>query len=175
RLRAAVVGAQYEAIGACASAARSARCAAWTAAANDSGSHSPKGSGDEARRNAAQPAARFRAQNVGVGDVEVDAGDREVEVVFKSEQHRVRQTQINLAVLHQLVEARCIAEACRWNAGGRVNLQRVRKPLMARIVDARIAEVKRSDGLRRRHLRQVALVRARGGCLRRWDRWTRLG
>ena len=54
--------------------------------------------------------ARLGAQVIGVGDVEVVAGDIEVEIVLQSERNGVVDRKINLAVAHQRVDARRVAQ-----------------------------------------------------------------
>ncbi len=52
-----------------------------------------------------------RAQDVGVGDIQIVAGDGDVVVVLKSQRQRVREAQVDLAVLHQVGQAHRIGEA----------------------------------------------------------------
>ena len=64
--------------------------------------------------DAQRAAARLGAQNIGVGDVQVVARDGDVEIVLQSQRHRVVDGEIQLAVLHQLVNPRVLL---RFGAG----------------------------------------------------------
>ena len=170
RKRTAAVGAEHEARCAGAAAAGGAGGAAGSAAAGDGGRGAAERVGDEAGRDAAQGGTGLGAQDVSVGDVEVNARDRDVEVIFEREQHRIRQAQIDLAIADQLVQFGRIAQARERDVGGSVRLDRVGEHrLRMRVIDAGVAEVERLGHLRSRSRRKICLS-GRDGLLRRWRR-----
>ncbi len=62
--------------------------------------------------------AGFGAPEVGVGDVEVIAGDGDVEVIFEGERDRVVHGNVELAVVHELVDARRVGQVGRLDRRG---------------------------------------------------------
>jgi hypothetical protein len=61
----------------------------------------------------------FRPQQVGVGDIQVIAGDVDVEIVLQRERNRVIDGEINLAIAHERVDARRVANFGWGTASGR--------------------------------------------------------
>ncbi len=62
--------------------------------------------------------ARLGAQQIGVGDVQVVAGDVDIEIVLERERDRVIDREIDLAVAHQGIDARRVARfGCASSCG----------------------------------------------------------
>ncbi len=57
--------------------------------------------------------ARFGAQDVGISDIQVIARDGDVEIVLERQRDGVIQRQVELAVVHELVDARGIRKIRR--------------------------------------------------------------
>ena len=71
--------------------------------------------------------ARLGAQIVSVGDVQVVAGDVDIEIVLERERDGVVDRKINLAVVHERVDARRIAQVRLRYFLRAVGLQKMRK------------------------------------------------
>ena len=71
--------------------------------------------------------ARFCAQQIGIGDIQVIAGDIEIEIVLERERDGVIDGEINFAILHERVDARRVAQLRLRNFLRRVGLQYVGK------------------------------------------------
>ena len=65
----------------------------------------------------------FGAQHVGVGDVQVVARDGDVEIVLERERDGVVQRQIQLAIVHELVDARGVGQVRSSQVPRRVRRQ----------------------------------------------------
>ena len=57
--------------------------------------------------------AGLGAPDVRIGDVQVVAGDRDVEIVFERQRDRVVHRNIKFAIMHELVDARRIGQVRR--------------------------------------------------------------
>ncbi len=71
--------------------------------------------------------AGLGAQHVGVGDVQVVARDGDIEIVFERQRNGVIQRKIELAVVHELVDARSVGQIRRRQMPRRVGPDRIRK------------------------------------------------
>ena len=80
---------------------------------------------DQAGRRAQRRCAGLGAQNIGVRNVQVVAGDGDVVVVLNRQRNRIGEAQIDLAVLHQVGQPHRIGEARLWNGGGAVDIDRI--------------------------------------------------
>ena len=67
----------------------------------------------------------MRAPDVGIGDIQVVAGDGDVEVVFKRQSYRVVHRNVKLAIVHELVDARRISQVRRLYVARNVGTSRV--------------------------------------------------
>jgi hypothetical protein len=69
----------------------------------------------------------FRAQDVGIGDVQVVTLDGDVEIILESESDGVAQGKVNPAVVHEGIDARGIGQV-RWRqVTRRVGSERIGK------------------------------------------------
>ncbi len=116
--RAAAVGAEHEAVGTGACAAGGGGRAARAAAAGDGGGRPAKCAGDQAGRDAAEDGTGMCAQDVGIGDVEVDARNGDVVIILESEGDGVAQAEVELAIAEQVVEPGRVAETRQRNSVG---------------------------------------------------------
>ncbi len=71
--------------------------------------------------------AGFGAPDVGIGDVQVVAGDRDVEVVFERQRDRVVHRDVKFAIVHELVDARRVGQVRRRYVARSVGTNRVRE------------------------------------------------
>src|SRR5579862_4083360 len=80
---------------------------------------------DDSRIDAKNRGAGLGAEKIGIRNVQVVAGDLQVEIVFKSEGDRVIDREVNLTVMHERVDARGIAQARLRKWARHVRLQQV--------------------------------------------------
>src|SRR3984957_10047668 len=71
--------------------------------------------------------AGFGAQHIGVGNVQIVAGDGDVEIIFQRQSDGVIERKINLAIVHQGINARCVGEIRGNHMPWRVRPNRIRK------------------------------------------------
>src|SRR6202790_4265009 len=69
--------------------------------------------------------AGFGSPDVGIGNIQVVTGDRDIEVVFERQGDRVVHRDINFAVVQELVDARRVGHVRRRYAARRVGRQQV--------------------------------------------------
>jgi hypothetical protein len=99
----------------------------------------------------------FGPQDVRVGDVEVVARNTDIQVIFEGERNRVIHGQIDLSILHQLIDARGIGKI-----RGRDVLRGVRSDEIGKM-RARFRVVLQHKLLRLRRLGRCCLGGGRGG------------
>ncbi len=134
-----------------------------TAGAGGAGGSGGRGTGHRAGAAAQRPGhqagihaqegkARAGAQKIGVSNVQVIAGNGDVEVVLERQHNGVVQAEIDFAVLIQRIEQRAVAQARRRDRGVRVGgkwIWKLRFPL-GKILTGRAKRIgPTSDGLRR--------------------------
>ena len=81
----------------------------------------------DARINTQGRSAGSRAQHIGIGDIQVVAGDGNIQVVLERESDGIVQRQVELAVVHELVDARGVGQVRRRQVACRVGADRVGK------------------------------------------------
>src|SRR5260370_37529076 len=67
------------------------------------------------------------AQDVGVGDIQVEARDGDIEVVFEREGDGVVERKIEFAIMHELVNTRSIRQIWRRQMPGRIRSDWIRE------------------------------------------------
>ncbi len=77
--------------------------------------------------NAESRGAGFRAQDIGVSDVQVVARDGDIQVVLQRERDGVIERQVELAVPHQGIDARGVGQVRRRQMPRRIRSDRVGK------------------------------------------------
>ena len=81
----------------------------------------------DAARDTKNGRARFGAKDIGIGDIQVVARDGNIEIVLERQRDRVVQRKVELAIVHQRVDARGVGQI-RWGqAPGSVGADRVGK------------------------------------------------
>ena len=72
-------------------------------------------------------APAFARKNIGIGDVQVVARDGDVEIVLQRQRNRVIQRQIELALVHQRIDACGVRQIRRGQVPRRVRSDRIGK------------------------------------------------
>ncbi len=131
--------------------------AARSAACRQRRRNSPLRAGHDSSIDAAQNRPCACAEQIGVRDVQVVAGNGDVEVVFDGQGNGVGKAQIDLAVLHQIAQPHRIHEAGLGNAGWPEHIDRVAQKTASRLgeVTLGLAQVQRLGQHRRRCRRQI--------------------
>ena len=75
--------------------------------------------------DAAKEAARLGTLDIGVGDGQVVARNRQIEIIFQRQGDRVLQRNVKLAIAHQLVQPGRVGQIRLWHPAGRIGRKRI--------------------------------------------------
>src|SRR4029077_10701125 len=122
-------GRTYQAVGAAAGATRAQAGASsgCSGVRSDAAPAAARRIQDDARVHTEDVCARLSAQHVGVGDVEIVALDCDVEIVFQRQRDSVIQRQVELALVHELIDSRGVREIWLRHVPSGIRANRIRK------------------------------------------------